>query len=74
MIGIIKIDWHYKVAAVMYMQGLKKMHFSREYSYTSHHFLCTGCPKINFTFLNVNNVRTNVRIATPALYIDRGDL
>ena len=30
--------------------------------------------KINFTFLNVNNVRTNVRIATPAIYIDRGDL
>ena len=34
----------------------------------------TGCPKINFTFLNVNNVRTSTRIATPAIYIDRGDL
>ena len=34
----------------------------------------TGCPKINFTFLNVNNVRTNIRIATPAIYIDRGHL
>ena len=34
----------------------------------------TGCPKINFTFLNVNNVRTNTRIATPAIYIDSGDL
>ena len=34
----------------------------------------TGCPKINFTFLNVNNVRTNIRIATPAIYIDSGDL
>ena len=34
----------------------------------------TGCPKINFTFLNVNNVRTNIRFATPAIYIDRGDL
>ena len=34
----------------------------------------TGCPKINFTFLNVNNVTTNTRIATPAIYIDRGDL
>ena len=34
----------------------------------------TGCPKINFTFLNVNNVRTNIPIATPAVYIDRGDL
>ena len=32
----------------------------------------TGCPQINFTFLNVNNVRTNIRIATPAIYIDRG--
>ena len=30
--------------------------------------------KINFTFLNVNNFRTNMRIATPAIYIDRGDL
>ena len=36
--------------------------------------ICTGCPKINFTFLNVNNVRTNTRIATPAIYIDRGHL
>ena len=35
---------------------------------------CTGCPKINFTFLNINNVRTNIRIAPPAVYIDRGDL
>ena len=34
----------------------------------------TGCPKINFTFLNVNNVRINIRIATPAIYIDRGHL
>ena len=34
----------------------------------------TGCPKINFTFLNVNNIRTNIRIATPAIYIDRGHL
>ena len=34
----------------------------------------TGCPKINFTFLNVNNVRTNICIATPAIYIDRGHL
>ena len=34
----------------------------------------TECPKINFTFLNVNNVRINIRIATPAIYIDRGDL
>ena len=34
----------------------------------------TGCPQINFTFLNVNNVRTNIRIATPAVYIDNGDL
>ena len=34
----------------------------------------TGCPKINFTFLNVNNVTTNTRIAAPAIYIDRGDL
>ena len=32
------------------------------------------CPKINFTFLNVNNVRTNIRIATPVIYIDRGNL
>ena len=30
-----------------------------------------GVPKINFTFLNVNNVRTNIRIATPVIYIDR---
>ena len=36
--------------------------------------LCTGCLKINFTFLNVNNVRTNIRIATPVEYIDRRDL
>ena len=34
----------------------------------------TGCPQINFTFLNVNNVRTYIRIATPAVYIDRRDL
>ena len=34
----------------------------------------TGCPKINFTFLNVNNFRTSMRIATPAIYIDRGDM
>ena len=35
----------------------------------------TGCPKINFTFLNVNNVRTNIHmIATPAIYIDRRHL
>ena len=34
----------------------------------------TGCPKINFTILNVNNIRTNIRIATPAIYIDRGHL
>ena len=34
----------------------------------------TECPKINFTFLNVNNFRTNIRIATSAVYIDRGDL
>ena len=37
-------------------------------------FKGTGCPKINFTFLNVNNVRTNIRIATPAIYIDTGNL
>ena len=29
---------------------------------------------INFTFLNVNNVRTNIRIVTPAIYIKRGNL
>ena len=34
----------------------------------------TGCPKINFTFLNANNVRTNIRIVTLAIYIDRGHL
>ena len=32
-------------------------------------FMYTGCPKINFTFLNVNNVRTNIRIATPVIYM-----
>ena len=34
----------------------------------------TGCPKLNFTILNVSNVRTNIRIETPAIYIDRRDL
>ena len=33
-----------------------------------------GYPKINFTFLNVKSVRTNIRIATPAVYIDGGYL
>ena len=33
-----------------------------------------GVQKINFTFLNVNNVTTNTRIAAPAIYIDRGNL
>lgn len=37
-------------------------------------FHCTECPKINFTSLNGNNVRTNIRIAIPAIYIDRGYL
>ena len=32
------------------------------------------CPKINFTFLNVNNIKTNICIATPAIYIDTGHL
>ena len=30
---------------------------------------CVGCPHINFTFLNVNNVRTNIRIATPVVQL-----
>ena len=34
----------------------------------------TRCPKINFTFLNGNNVRTNIRIAPSAVYIVSGDL
>ena len=29
----------------------------------------TGCPKINFTFLNDNNVRTNIGIAIPAIIL-----
>ena len=45
----------------------------RDYVIT-HSVRSTGCPKINFTFLNVNNVRTNIRIATPAIYIDRRHL
>ena len=31
--------------------------------------ISTGCPKINFTFLNDNNVRTNIRIAIPAIIL-----
>ena len=46
------------------------VHVFTKLSYGPH----TGCPKINFTFLNVINVRTNIRIATSAMYIDRGDL
>ena len=29
-----------------------------------------GVQKINFTYLNVNNVRTNTLIATPVIYIE----
>ena len=46
----------------------------KELGHTSNMYINTGCPKINFTFLNVNNVRTNIRTATPAIYIDRGHL
>ena len=38
------------------------------------HFIYTGCSKLNFTILNVNNVRTNIHIATPAICIDIGNL
>ena len=36
--------------------------------------LVQGVQKLTLPFLNVNNVRTSIRIATPAIYIDRGDL
>ena len=53
---------------------LKQNHLQGYKNHESKKNACTGCPKINFTFLNVNNVRTNTRIATPAIYIERGDL
>ena len=58
-------------AAFLFKFKLSLFFFISQYIHTSEY---TGCPQINFTFLNVNRVRTNIRIATTAVYINRGDL